>query len=91
MSHDISVVRGALRYLDSSLQTSDSSEAQEEEKKGGGRRDRGGGGEESLLAVDINEHLKTCEKVFTVLHQDKGNPAAGQRRIFRSRIQKMRL
>lgn len=33
MSHDISVVRGAQGYLDTSLQTSDLSEAQEEEKK----------------------------------------------------------
>lgn len=40
MSHDISVVRGAHGYLDSSLQTSDSSEAQEEEKKGGGKREK---------------------------------------------------
>lgn len=33
MSHDISVVRSAQGYLDTSLQTSDLSEAQEEEKK----------------------------------------------------------
>lgn len=40
MSHDISVVRSAQGYLDTSLQTSDLSEAQEEEKKGEERERR---------------------------------------------------